>query len=375
MEDGHRKKSNVLVKRARTDDDDLAAETVDPNDGPLDTVKRAKIDSNRTTNICQIASKALQSDVIPACYLRPHPKCSLFVAWNGVIVLVFEGFPPAFQKAKDILREHIPLLKDENFGSKWPKTTLGAVNDDAADLSLEDLTNLQSICTKHSSKIATGKFGIEMRSICAVEYSSRGLERCLSRIATPLAIHSGLDIDTTSCPDASSLEPQLEEDRARVDHVVQEWDDLPTYLTKVNTPGSRIGSYREESPSGATCVAFLDALPSQLRSCLDEFVTDIETNFPGRYSWMKPHSLHCTLRSLDLKEEINKETFPQESSADFEDAERTLDKLRQAATKLGLHPDAWVHLDHFHRALQKAKTSTVFHLEGLLDARAKEGKK
>ena len=100
MEDVHRKKSNVPVKRARTDDDDLAAETVDPNDGPLDTVKRAKLDSNRTTNICQIASKALQSDVIPACYLRPHPKCSLFVAWNGVIVLVYEGFPPAFQKEK-----------------------------------------------------------------------------------------------------------------------------------------------------------------------------------------------------------------------------------------------------------------------------------
>jgi len=85
-----------------------------------------------------------------------------------------------------------------------------------------------------------------------------------------------------------------------VQGVLREWDDLPQYLPAVNKPGSRIGSYREASPAGQTLVAFVaDAAPPALHSALAAFRTAVDELLPGRYAWLEPASLHCTVRSLD----------------------------------------------------------------------------
>ena len=76
---------------------------------------------------CADAVTAAAADCAPATLI---PE-TFFVAWNGVLTLVYEGFPPGLAGAKAALAEQGLPLKKENFGSKWPKTTLGAVKDDA----------------------------------------------------------------------------------------------------------------------------------------------------------------------------------------------------------------------------------------------------
>ena len=257
------------------------------------------MDSNKNrSSVCTAAVNILQQAKITACTLRPHPECAFFVAWNGVIVLVYEGFPPSLEGVKKCIDASLPGLKDENFGSKWPKTTLGAVNDAAGDLTLEDLQRLHGLCKEHSQKMAEAQIQVPIRSLSAVEYVSRGLEHLRSRIDVSLV--------DTALEDAMENSASLEQE-SRVDSVIQEWSDLPAYLPKVNAPGSRIGSYREESSAdgGVTCVAFLGLTsPSEtLPKHIVNFQDEIDKYFPGRYAWLDSKSWHCTLRSLDQKDD------------------------------------------------------------------------
>jgi hypothetical protein len=110
-------------------------------------------------------------------------------------------------------------------------------------------------------------------TLSIVEYQQRGLERLHERIDVPLdhsTTHSLGDAEEEE--DSGNSKPSKEE-QSRVNSVISEWNDVQTYLPKVNAPGSRIGSYRQES-RGCTCVAFIDStLPANLRACLWSFET------------------------------------------------------------------------------------------------------
>ncbi len=235
---------------------------------------------------------------IAACYLRPHPVCCLFVSWNGCICVVYDGFPPPLAQAKRRITDNNNAalhLKEENFGSKWPKTTLGAVMDDADALSVEQFTRLKNICQRYSKRIVDASESynneIKVATLSIVDYKQRGLETLNDRIDVPLD-------DSTMKEDSINITPSAEE-QSRVNSVISEWNDVQTYLPKVNAPGSRIGSYRQGS-RGYTCVAFIDSsLPQHLRDVLSEFRGAVDEEFPGRYGWLDETSLHCTLRSLD----------------------------------------------------------------------------
>ena len=329
---------------------------------PPKKARLALVPAKRKTNICQIAAKHLElaKTRIGACTLRPHKTCSLYLSPNGVILLVYEGFPPSLLTAKEILSDEFPFLQDESLVSQWPCTTLAAIHDHASesDLSLYEIQKLKDICQKHSKRVA--EIAIPISKLSLVEYDSRGLE-------VPLA-HKTMDLPTGRHEKQSAL--HLEES-ARVDRWVQEWDDdLPYYLQRVNSSfeRNRIGSYREQVPNDeAACVAFLEPLPKSLASCLSDFAKDIEVYFPGRYAWLQRESLHCTVRNLHLNQDIVKTNFiTEEDSADFQEAKRALNQLRQAAAKLGLDPDTLGPIAQMKELLQTAKTSTVFHLEGIL---------
>ena len=55
------------------------------------------------------------------------------------------GFPPAIVELKRAMGEAAPGLKPENPGSRWPKTSLGALGD-RARLTPEQLGRLNAIC-------------------------------------------------------------------------------------------------------------------------------------------------------------------------------------------------------------------------------------
>jgi hypothetical protein len=270
------------------------------NDKPQEPARAAPVINDTTTHkskkialadddksTCELAAEKLSQIKCSDCSLRPHRECAFFVAWNGVIVLVYEGFPLSLVNAKKCIQESVPNLKPENFGSKWPKTTLGALQDDADDFTVEELQTLCDICAKFSNSMLSAKVEIPVRTLSMVKYNCRSLERIWDR--------KDVSLELATVGDSSFVS---REEMATVDGVVGEWCDLSSYLPKVNAPGSRIGSYRSACRGGATCVAFLDPLPEALRQPMNDFQSTVEHSFPGRYIWMEESSLHCTLRSL-----------------------------------------------------------------------------
>ena len=143
--------------------------------GNMSTPKNAIAHSNTTTSEASTILNA--SPKLPSCYIRPHPNTCLFVAWNGVLVLVFSGFPEPLVAAKERLGTLLPDLAPEKFGSKWPKTTLGAVVDDAADLTIGELRRLRGICMEYTEKIRASKHLLLVNSLSCVDYDCRGLEK------------------------------------------------------------------------------------------------------------------------------------------------------------------------------------------------------
>ena len=210
------------------------------------------------------------------CVLRPQ---TYFVAWNGVLTLVYDGFPPVLAGIKARLNEEDDL-PPENFGSRWPKTTLAALQDDAPPLSLAELTSLRALCDEYASKLS---LRVPVQRLSFVSYAQRGLESVRERSDVAL----GSAVDDSEPSDA---------ERERVRGVLDEWSDLETYLPRVNAPGSRIGSYREASPQGSTLVAFIGAL--ELRELVAQFRSAVDALLPGRYAWLDDASLHCTVRAL-----------------------------------------------------------------------------
>ena len=210
------------------------------------------------------------------CVLRPQ---TYFVAWNGVLTLVYDGFPPVLAGIKARLNEE-DGLPPENFGSRWPKTTLAALHDDAPPLSLAELTSLRALCEEYASQLS---LRVPVSSLSFVSYAQRGLE----------SVRERSDVALGSTADDS--EPSAAE-QARVRGVLDEWSDLETYLPRVNAPGSRIGSYREASPQGSTLVAFIGA--SELRELVAQFRSAVDALLPGRYAWLDDASRHCTVRAL-----------------------------------------------------------------------------
>ena len=211
-----------------------------------------------------------------SCVLRPQ---TYFVAWNGVLTLVYDGFPPVLAGIKARLNEE-DGLPPENFGSRWPKTTLAALHDDAPPLSLAELTSLRALCEEHASKLS---LRVPVSSLSFVSYDQRGLESVRER--SDVALGSAVD----------DAEPS-DAEQARVRGVLDEWSDLETYLPRVNAPGSRIGSYREASPQGSTLVAFIGA--SELREVVAPFRSAVGALLPARYAWLDDASWHCTVRAL-----------------------------------------------------------------------------
>jgi hypothetical protein len=58
-----------------------------------------------------------------ACIVQPY---AFFVSWQGVLTLAYAGFPPSLVALKEHISEFY-AVPGENPGSRWPKTSLGAL--------------------------------------------------------------------------------------------------------------------------------------------------------------------------------------------------------------------------------------------------------
>jgi len=92
---------------------------------------------------------------------------SFVVAWSGVLVLAFNGFPRGIAQLKQRLNQ-LACLRKENPGSLWPKCTIGAVRE-GRRLTVDQLRTLNEICARLSAKFFQGN--PEKDKSCSVDLS------------------------------------------------------------------------------------------------------------------------------------------------------------------------------------------------------------
>ena len=258
-----------------------------------DTDNRRASPRHRHARLATAVSEIVRAEHSSQTSLCIHSR-PFFVAWNGVLVLTYAGFPPPLAALKAALNSDADTLglRPEQFGSKWPKTTLAALDDSAPPLSLAQLTQLRAACDKHAALLPSSphRRRVAVRQLSVIEYEQRGLERPRRRTDVPLPAAATTDETAAAEPAAAEV--------ARVNGVLSEWDPLEPYWPRVAAAGSRASSYRHESPAGCTCVAFLD-FGDELSEAIRAFRRDVDRLLPGHYAWLEERSRHCTLRALD----------------------------------------------------------------------------
>lgn len=228
----------------------------------------------------------------PTCILKPF---SFFISWQGVLTLAYRGFPPALLALKQNIADLYGSLPKENPGSKWPKTTIGAVKD-GKRLTPQQFHTLREICRDLSGVFQNPQSpksqAVKVDNLAVVLYECRSLERQLLKHVISLSTHT------------DNSEPS-EEEKSRVDDVLAE-SDHPDYWYLVSRDGNREPHYRATA-LGATLVhelacfsdptasnGFSGALPGILRRLKER----VDLELPGLYSWLNESSLHITIRAL-----------------------------------------------------------------------------
>jgi hypothetical protein len=274
----------------------------------------------------QISELVQQCLPIQASELRPK---SFFVAWNGIPCLVFEGFPPPCVETKQRLNNNnntdtTDWLKNENFGSKWPKVTLGYPSTTTTPLeTVQDLEAIKSICESFQDDwkaISSGGGAVvPVKKLSVVHYKQRSLEEIIERreynvgtqttgggngstsTSSSQSLESPETTTTTTTTSNRNCHDPSQEEKDRVNQVLSEWDDTTSYLENVRTPPAQ--PYREGSPTGYCCVIFLELKDTAdpIMNIIQRFRENVDEAFPGRFEWMQDSSLHCTLRAMDPK--------------------------------------------------------------------------
>lgn len=218
----------------------------------------------------------------PRTYAKPG---EFFVAWHGVPTLAYTGYSPALAGIRKELEQKIPDLKPENCGSRWPKTTLGALNDDKT-LSLEDLKKMRDICDEMNERLKlTDKLNID--SLHTVVFLRRSLEKRL--ITNTVELDASKDIDP---------EIPLEDPDKTLSQFKRE--NLEQYMPYVTREGHRISYYREPRIE-TTLVYDLENPSKELIDCIKDFREKVDCALPGFYSWFKPESYHMTVRAINTR--------------------------------------------------------------------------
>ncbi|KAJ3329269.1 hypothetical protein HDU76_008256 [Blyttiomyces sp. JEL0837] len=245
--------------------------------------------SESSTSSTSIISTLIKST--PTCNLTPK---AFFIAWNGVLTLAFEGFPSPIVNLKTTLNNDpllTKVLSPENSGSKWPKTTLGALSTNTS-LTLDELKLLSTLCTTYSTRLQQQhEFKLPIKSLSFVEFACRSLESIVFRGDVDLMGHAasggvGGDLDVIS-----------QDQQDIVNKVLGESDPIEEYFKMVDRLGYRINHYREPCAQ-STLVSFWKPSISEIPSILNKFRNAVDQLLPGKYHWMNDDSLHVTVRCV-----------------------------------------------------------------------------
>ncbi|MBX2840291.1 MAG: hypothetical protein KTR26_00865 [Flammeovirgaceae bacterium] len=218
----------------------------------------------------EIIRKAAPAQIFPKEFL---------IAWCGVPVLVYKGFPESILNIKSEIDKNIQGLTLENPGSKWPKTTLGCLKG-GETLNNKEIANLKDICEVINSRIDTAK-AFTIRELSVVLIQDRTAEKRLSTFKIPLDLEKELD---------TSFEFEA------VVKVVQDFshENLFAYSEKIKMKGHRQGHYQKPF----ICSTLIYDLPENQPDYFSKFTNAIDKALPEKFIWFHPSSRHITIRAL-----------------------------------------------------------------------------
>lgn len=209
-----------------------------------------------------------------------------FVSWYGVLTLAYSGFTPSLMKIKNGIKINFPDLKSENEGSKWPKTTLGALKD-GHKLTYEELVKIWKINQKFKVEKKFESYEVKVEDISVALFGCRSLERIISNYKIELK-------------DPLDKSPPSNEERKLVYIIALfqfDYDYLKTYWKeKVSKPENRESYYRMKHIE-STLVSFIK--DNRLKKLCNEFKGEVEKELGDmKYVWFSDESLHITIRAL-----------------------------------------------------------------------------
>ena len=251
--------------------------------------------------------------------LRPR---RYFTAWGGVLTLAFDGVPGQVGELKRALEEALPGLPQENFGSKWPKVSLGCLRD-GRTLTRDELGALDRLCTELSHDFGErGVSGLHPETpLNSSGWGTPRLVRDLLDVTGGGLLVDRLELVLFAC---RSLEKRLHTTTLCLGDKIKWPQDIDASVTDgvlaerladnywdgVAKAGNREAHYREAA-WGATLVApvgwdersvgttgcpraFFPALQLAVRA----FRLKVDELLPGAYAWFSTDSLHVTVRGL-----------------------------------------------------------------------------
>ncbi|DBA70060.1 TPA: hypothetical protein ACH3X2_012307 [Trebouxia sp. C0005] len=208
----------------------------------------------------------------------------------------YRGFSPALAGLKQELNSKHPELPRENPGSKWPKSSLGALRDNQR-LTPEHLSVLLKLCRSFDESLQNEVDKVLVDHLLVVFYKCRSLEKYLELSKVPLSSEYQLD---------DSMPSQQEQDNVQA--VLQEADH-PSYWVSASKDGNRESHYRGPA-LGCTLVASLVGqnnhtnktldhnTGAQLTKVINQFRQQVDQFLPDMYAWFDDSSLHVTIRAL-----------------------------------------------------------------------------
>lgn len=215
----------------------------------------------------------------------------LFLSYNSVMTLAYEGFS---RTLLDIKRHVINALGwqlgPENLGSKWPKTTLGCLND-GVELTLDEVFSLRALVDDYDGRIlclSEEERRIPIPSLQVVRFACRTLERRVQSTEIRLL---GRVLTSDEPPDSHLR---------LVDEVMSGFGHgrLRDYYNEGLAPkGRTIDAYYRAPHEEMTLVADTKLSPA-LRGVVCDFQTAVDAALPGKYTWFDPKSWHMTVRAL-----------------------------------------------------------------------------
>lgn len=213
-----------------------------------------------------------------------------FVSYNGVLTLAYRAFSRTLLEVKARLEHDLgDVLKAENPGSQWPKTTLAGLIHDRP-LSDGQVMMLRRMCAQYTCRLqalSPAEKNVPVNELKLVVMGNRAQEKRLE--VMPIRLHG----------------PRLQDDRPSRAHenfvaaVMAEFDESrhADYYPRLAPDGRTVDAYYRTDHVETTVVADV-VFDAEVVGIIDGLRRSIEGQWPGCYGWFDPARWHLTIRAL-----------------------------------------------------------------------------